>query len=331
MPQEVNRHIPTYNGYSYVGGLLDIKDKEYACRYYTSVMLNRTQGIFAYTGLPDTIPKRNLELMLQSYGFAIIARVDGDLYAFNGGLGGRYNEYYEPTICTVANPYLNFSAQLKIDKDCVVIKNDSLYLGMLPMYNRYATFLAENDVSLRTAQINSRLIDLIAAPDDRTYKSAKNYLDEVSKGNLGVMLDNDILNGIKTHPVSDHMQTVISQLIELNQFLRASWYNELGLSANYNMKREAINSGEAQLGEDSMMTLLDDMMEQRQIGLDKVNKLFGTDISIDFANVWQKSDTKEAAEIAVLEQEEATATEPADPAEEPTEPPEEKEVKKDEA
>ena len=30
---------------------------------------------------------------------------------------------------------------------------------------------------------------------------------------------------------------------EYQQYLKASWMNDLGLSANYNMKREAINSG----------------------------------------------------------------------------------------
>ena len=239
------------NGFTPLGGAVDIQDKIGAVKYYTAQMLNRTQSIFKYTGLPDTIPQRILELYLQTNGFACFAKVEDNLYVFFGGLGGTPDEYYQPTICTVANPYLKFNKMLEIDKDCVIVKNDSLYMGLLPMFNRYATLISENDVTIRLAEINARIIELIGTSDDKTYKSAVAFLKQIEKGNLGIIAESAFLDGIKTLPYASSGSTNnITQLIELQQYLKASLFNDLGLSANYNMKREAINSGEARLGED---------------------------------------------------------------------------------
>ena len=57
----------------YLFKLYDFNDKEQALRNYMAYMLNRTQMIFEYEGLPDTIPAKFLELLLQINGYACIA------------------------------------------------------------------------------------------------------------------------------------------------------------------------------------------------------------------------------------------------------------------
>ena len=53
------------------------------------------------------------------------------------------------------------------------------------------------------------------------------------------------------------------------------------------MKRESINSNEAQLNDDMLLPLIDDMLKNRQDALDKVNNMFGTDISVEFNSAWE--------------------------------------------
>ena len=97
-----------------------VTDKLNARYNYMAYMLDRTQEMFTYSGLPDTIPARMLELYLQVNGFVCVTEVEGKLYAFFGGLGGLPDEYYRPTECIVNNPALKFNATLKINKDCVI-------------------------------------------------------------------------------------------------------------------------------------------------------------------------------------------------------------------
>ena len=278
------------------GKLVDFSDKKASAMQYVSYMLNRTQSMFKYTGLPDSLPQRNLELMLQTNGFIAIPIPDkvpalkGKLYAFSEGasLGGERDVYYMPTICNIASPALNWSASLKIGEECIVIPNDSLYIGLLPMFSRYASMLAENDVTIRLADINARIINLLSAPDDRTRKSAEQYLKDVENGNLGVIADNAFLEGIKSQPYASSGSTNnITQLIELQQYLKAGWYNDVGLNANYNMKRESINSEEAQLNDDALLPLALDMLRMRKIGFDIVNRLCGYNIGVELNASWK--------------------------------------------
>lgn len=265
----------------------NINNKSLSISYYIKYMLARTQQIFSYEGLPETISKRNLELMLQSRGHVCIAKVEDKLYAFCGAFGGEPDPYYMPTLYTVANPALNLSQSYVIGEDCIIIPNDGLYLGLLPLFTRYATQLTENDISMNVCDINTRIISLISASDDRTLRSAEEYLKKVEDGKLGVIAETALLDGVRSQPLATSTNNTITNLIEYEQYLKASWYNDLGLQANYNMKRESINSNEAQLNEDALLPLIDEMFEQRKLGLDKVNEMFGTNITIKLSSSWE--------------------------------------------
>ena len=265
----------------------DFTDKNACINQHIAYMLDRTQSMFEWTELPDTINSRIIELYLQMNGNLCITEHNDNLYALVGGLGGEPDVYYMPTIYTVANPALNFSKSLKIDKDCIVISNDSMYLGLLPLYTKYAKSLTETEISINIATINSRIMNLISAPDDSTYESAKKYIEDIENGKQGVIAENAFLDGIKSQPYGNSGTTnTIKNLIELLQYQKASWYNEIGLNANYNMKRESIMADESSLNEDALFPLIDNMLECRKLGVDKVNTMYGTNIKVELSSSW---------------------------------------------
>lgn len=279
----------TYSYYldRFVCDLYAFDKKEVCMRHYIVYMLNRTQRMFEYKGLPDTIPARMLEFQLQVNGFTCIAKHAGKLYAYWGGLGGEPDVYLRPTICTVANPAQKLSKSFKIDEDCVIIRNDAFLYGMLPLFRRYATAMVENDLSFRLATINTRIQALLTAPDDATKAAGEKYLEDIEAGELGVIASNEFLDGLKAQPVQGSMRT-FTDLIEYQQYLKASWFNEIGLNANYNMKREKLSTTESQMNSDALLPLVDDMLEQRRLGVEKVNEMFGTNITVDFSSSWKK-------------------------------------------
>lgn len=282
--------------------LYDFNDKERCQRNYIMYMLNRTQRLFEYKGLPDTIPQRMLEFMLQINGFACFAKHNGKLYAFYGGLGGEPDEYYRPTTCVVSNPALKFSDTFKIHENCVIVRNDSFLYGLIPLFSRYATAMVENDISFRMASINSRIEMLLSAPDDATKKAAEKFLDDLAEGKLGVIAENAFLDGIKAQEVGRTMRT-FTDLIEYQQYLKASWFNEIGLNANYNMKREKLSTTESQMNNDALLPLVEDMLENRRQCIEEVNEMFGTEISVDFASSWEKLIEEMEAESNQLDSE----------------------------
>ena len=283
-----------------------LQDKQELVKSYIRYMLSQTTEMFEYTGLPDSIPQKEIEILLQINGFAIWKEVKGKLYVFFGGLGGILNEYYKPTRAIISNPYLKYNADLEIDKECVVMFNDKLRNSLMPMFNRYAYLLAETDISIRFVSINSRIPYLVNADDDNTKDSAETVLKDVWDGKkLGVIVNKKLLdkNGVFTSEFGARLNNNIKDLIELRQYLKSSWYMELGIQSNYNMKRESLNSSETTMDESVLLPLIDDMLETRKVGLEKVNKMFGVNIDVKLSSSWEKIREEIKNELAKQEME----------------------------
>lgn len=266
----------------------DILDKNHAIQTYVTYMLNRTQSMFEYDGLPDTIPKRIVEKYLQLNGALCITEVEGKLYALTGSLGGELDANYEPANFVVSNPHLNFNKTLEINKDCVLMRNDSFMMGLYPLFVRYATQLAENDVSIRSAQINTRIQTIISASDTRTAEGAESFIKDVVEGKLATVAEATFLDGLKVHNATTGSGNIITQLIELQQYIKASWLNDLGINSNYNMKREALTTTESQMNNDALFPLVDDMLNNRKNAIDEINAKYGTSISVKLSSVWEQ-------------------------------------------
>lgn len=262
--------------------------KEQLVNLYVSKILTRTQKMFKYENLPKTIPQKDLELILQCCGSATVTKVNGELYAFRAGLGGEPNVYYLPTKAVVSNPYLNYNGTLTIDEDCVVILNDALYEGLMPLIKKTAYLLAECDISFKFAAINTRIPALVNAPSDKAKKEAEEFFKKIENGDeLGVIADEDFFQRISVYDYANK-DSNIQHLIELKQYIIGTFYQDIGIQAAFNMKREAINESEAALSQDILYPLVDEMLTQRKIGLEKINSMYGTNIKVELDSIWKQ-------------------------------------------
>lgn len=264
-------------------------DKAKVFENYCKYTFTRTQSMFVYEGLPDTIPVQWLESYLQRNGSCCIAEHEGKLYALLGNAGGELDEYYQPTIYTVANPALNISKSYKIGEECVYCKNDYDALGLTPLVSRYCGLMTENLLTVRISDINMRMMNLLSAPDDNTLQSTKQYLKDLEEGKLGVVGETPFFEGLKLQSKGVGNGDYMIQFIELQQYLKGSMYNELGINANFNMKREALSGQEVALNDDALMPLIDDMLKQRRAMCDELNAMFGLNVSVDYGSTWHSN------------------------------------------
>src|SRR5690606_26292900 len=105
---------------------------------------------------------------------------------------GEPDVYNRPTKATVSIPALDYNKTLDINKDCVVISNDSCNIGLLPMFKKYAFILNENMITMILANVNKRYTTLISANDDNTVKSAELFLKNIFDGKQGVIAENKL-------------------------------------------------------------------------------------------------------------------------------------------
>lgn len=250
-------------------------------------MLSRTRRMFKWENLPDTIPERNLELMIQTNGHVCIAKHEGKLYAFNGSFGGVPDAYYLPTEYVVANPYLKMSKRFKIGEDCVIIRNDSMYMGLLPMLSKYCTLIADAELTMDMITILARAALVFDSEDENEYRSAEDFVKKLYSGDLGIITRDGIIEGINVQPGASQSASVITNLIEAIQYLKASQFNEIGLNANWNAKRETLTSSETLLNSDTLLPFCDDMLFNRQEALDEIERLFGERWEVDYDSAWE--------------------------------------------
>lgn len=289
-----------------------IRDKDTSVTEFIANTLAKTQSMFDYEGLPDSIPQKELERLLQTTGNAFVTSVDGVLYALSGGKGGEPDVYGRATLYTVANPALKLNKTYDIQKDGVLIENDSNGESLLPLIGRYAVLHNDGLISLNTASILTRITMLISASDDKTKQSADEFLRKIQEGEFSIIGENAFFKGVNMQTAPTTNSVYITQLIELIQYYKASMYNELGLNANYNMKRERLNLGEVSMNVDVLLPYVDNMLKERQNAVEKINAMFNTEISVKLASSWGLERDNYNALAADLE----TATENPDPTEE---------------
>lgn len=286
----------------------DYKNKNHNIQQLNNYMLARTLTMFVYDGLPETLSGVELEKQLQQYGFAFITQTDYGIYSFVGSFGGELDAYYNPTKITITNPHLPFNQTLDVNTDGVLITNDDMMLGVLPLFNKYNSLLIENEITMYLNSFNERIQTLLSAGDDTTRESAEKYLQKIEDGELGIIGENRLFDGVISQNTQSSQGDITTSLIEFNQYLRATLNNEMGIDANFNMKRERLNSSEVEMNEDSLYPLVHNMLKNRVDGVNKLNDFYGTNVVVDFGSIWKKAN------------EQPTDDEQNEPDDEPTEP-----------
>ena len=278
-----------------------LKDKDQNVNNFIDTMFCKTNEMFTWKNLPETVPQAELEYLLQSNGTMFFTKVGKDFYALLGTLGGEINAYYEPTKYTVANVALNLSKMYDIEKDGVLIRNDLRCNGLIPILSKYASMLTDCEISLNTMSVLMRVMFLISASDDKTKKSAEEFISKILNGNYSIIADSQFFDGIKAQGMTQSFSQLIPQMIELTQYIKASALNEIGLNANYNMKKERITEQEYTLNIDALMPFAENMLNCRKKAVEKINRMYGLNIEVSLNSVWEVNQSELESETTLAD------------------------------
>lgn len=252
--------------------------------YYKDMLLNQALNIFKYENLPKTIPNQELEKRLLLGGYVAFTIVNDDYYIFNGGLSG-FNEYQQPTNIIVNNPYLKFNKNLKINDDCILIKNTYTYQGLYDLINNTAYLLAQCDLTFKYQLINLRVPNILTATDDNSKNSIKEFFNNLEKGKYDVIVDDDFINYIKSLNYNNNVSNITNS-IELKQYIISYFYNQIGVQSQYNMKRESLNADEVAINDDILTINIDNMLESRKQAIELINEKYNLNIKVSLNGLW---------------------------------------------
>lgn len=269
-------------------------------RTYFKLLTNKAMSLFKLSGTEDleAFDERYFIEQLILRGKVCVAQFNGKLYALTGNWGGEPNAYYEPTQWIVANPILGSKTLKVLNKDGskdvskldgVVIAltdfdflTDNLNGGLYPLIYKYSGLLADNDVSLNIAQINGRLNVVLTADSENIANQAEDVLKDLYNGKPYRILYQDLMNKIEVNPVAAAgTNNTIMSLIEAKAHLLQDFYSEIGIASQGNLKRERVNTAETELMTGCLDISIWNMLKNLKEGIEKVNELFGTSISVE--------------------------------------------------
>ena len=248
-------------------------------------VLNKTLTMFLYTNLPDTLPIEELEKILQLSGTGFITMIDEQLVILKGSYSydevDIYNRPYK------INCYLPDKKTFKMFNisDGVIIKNDYLERGLLPIFKKWGFLINESELTLIIANRYKRMVKTFIANDDPTAESVRTYLTKVDNGESSVITSNILWDSIKIDGETN--TNTLHELIEYDNYIKSELYKEIGLYSNDNMKKERLISSEVENGMNSIYPLVDNMLNCRQQAIIKINEKFNTNISVEFTSSWE--------------------------------------------
>lgn len=312
-------------------------DKRKLIRDNFYMLFDKTTQMFEYENLPPTIPKCALETIVQSYGSACIWRVPnkyrpvgfgpsfqfsaldssgqdvdtsaGLLFAFPYILADAPDPYDQPYKVVITSPGFNptISETLEINKDVVIIKNDTYFRGLTRLHKKYAYLLSEAEISLRSTLICLRDQLTFIAKTEPQRASVSKYMQDRENGVFASILAPDFGAPLEAIP-SDGRSNAVELAVNGRQAIYAAWYNEIGLNPSFSLKREYTSAQEIDTNTDLLVPHIDDMLQCRELACESINALFGTNITVRKASAWEIKERQinnalavEEAEVEALE------------------------------
>lgn len=283
----------------------DLRNIHTIAQEYYIEFINRLDSMFKWKGLPDSIPEYIFERYLKYNGWCGIGvapekaqKHAGELVCFFGGLGETPDLYYQPTAIILANPVLG-SKTYEIGKDVVWAKNDSCHRGISHITSRYSHLLAANGISINIAQVTTRMPFVFTAETDTEIESAKDYIKKAEEGQIGIIKSSAFNNGFTPKPAStENAGNTIKALIELQQYLKAQFYNDMGIGSNFNMKRERMTKAEVEDNSPALLPLVDEMLKFREKICEDVHKMFpDQNWSVELSSAWKLENESQTLDV----------------------------------
>lgn len=259
--------------------------------HFFDYLYRAARRCIVFGNLPDTFYEPFFAMTLFINGkIAVFRRDNGELVALNCAEASKPDLYYVPSKVLVVNPrFRGESYNLTPGENCEVIycTSQDMYRfgvstgGLYSLISITARLLADNYISLNCAQRNTRLTTALAADDELTQVSIEYVLREMYAGRPYKVVQKTLVDKLENIPLQQTgtNQNLI-QLLETHKYILSEFLAAIGIDEAQQMKRERLVTAEVEQGAELPMFNLYDIYESIKDGVDRVNAMFGTKITV---------------------------------------------------
>lgn len=234
---------------------------------------------FSYENLPDSVSPRVLEQALIMRGNVLFFEdpVMG-LLALPNTAAGRPNIYDIPKKRYV-NTASGYHRRLD-ERNSVIMFNDQTLLPFVPVIYQYAQLLTDVFMAKRVNLWAMNKNTIIKTNKD-SVNTIKQMLFSTKENGMPYVIVDDTLD-MNTQVFNSNTQCLLPQLNDEKQNIFSEYLIRLGYKSSASEKRERQNIAESMANDEHHMSLRSGALEMRQLALEQVNRMFGTNISVDF-------------------------------------------------
>jgi len=252
-------------------------------RILTEMCLNR----FKWTGLPDSIDPRFLELTLLRYGLSVfyLEPTMGKYLSLQGSPAGIINWEENPTSFQVVGNLL-LSKQLA-RKDCVPIWSNYLRQPDLDIISVYASRLAAMDRTIEINTKNARRPRVVATNENQRLSMAQ-MNDQIDKGNSVITVDSEqwASMGQAGLPLAALDLGIDPDVLEKMHILRTREWGEcmgyLGFDFANQDKKERLVASEVDANNSQVDNMRAVNLNARRQAADEINAKYGLKVSVEY-------------------------------------------------
>lgn len=256
-------------------------------RYFFKDLFNSVSNVILIDNLPEKADNNYVISNLILTGHIAAIRHEKEIYMVDARLGGERDVNFYPKRVIGANPVIGtIDLERGVDGEVIyltpfdkipVFNEGFTEGGLFQLISITASLLADNICSLNCAQINGRVQAIVTAEDSQIAKSAEIVLKDLYAGKPYKVLTDELYKHIHVNPLASavHAKQLI-ELIETQQYIRAQFWNSIGIDANYNMKRERLNEAEINSNFTALKVPVTTMLATLNEGFDSANKCLGT-------------------------------------------------------
>ena len=264
---------------------------------YFNRLVELSVSMFEWQGLPETVDPRYLELHLFQNGSMVYFRdeVMGDL-CLDCIANGQFDVYGNPISRRAYSSYNQYQKTLN-ESDSVIIWNNYLRQPSVLDVKMFAKRLYNLD-RIIDVNANAQKTPVLIQGTEKQRLTLVNLYKEFD-GNAPFIFGDKNLDLNSLRAISTNAPYVADKLYQLKTQIWNEVLTYLGISNLNIQKKERMITDEVQRNQGGTIASRYSRLEARREAVDKINRMFGTDISVDYRKDFQitnENDTGEGEE-----------------------------------
>lgn len=273
-------------------------------KYWVRTLLQKLWDAVLFDGVPEEWGGEIFDffkLCLFARGYVVVFSDEAYGTVFQPCTLNGFNFYYQPTEALVSNPALSKTVILGTDGELIRLTPD--YMGIWDIIDYYADKLAEISKAIDMAIINAKIPCVLSADNEAQAETLKKVYDKVQNGESLVIMKDEIYND-EIIPSKDmfniwdreHLKDtyLTHDLLQDLKTLLDNFYQEIGIPVSTYEKKERLVSDEANISVMQSQARAATWIDCLNASFEKVNKMFGTNLSADLINANEEGDPDES-------------------------------------